>query len=132
MRAYSLDLRERVLAAVDAGTSRAQAAQTFRLSERTISRWVARRNAGSPLAGGTGPGRRHSIADAALPVLRIQLEACPDATLAEHLQQWNAAHPPVSQSALVRAIRRVGWTRKKRRSMPVSKTPLPVPPSVLD
>ena len=39
--------------------------------------------------------------------------ACPDATLAEHLQQWNAAHPPVSQSALVRAIRRVGWTRKK-------------------
>lgn len=123
MRAYSLDLRERVLAALDGGTSRTTVATTFRLSERTLSRWLARRQAGAPLAGGTGPGRAHSIADAALPALRAQLEASPDATLAEHVVAWNAHHPPVSQSALVRAIKRSGWTRKKRHSMPASKTP---------
>lgn len=113
MRAYSLDLRERVLAAIDAGTSHAHVAATFRISDRTISRWVARRQAGRPLVGGTGPGRRHGIPDAALPALRAQLEATPDATLAEHLATWNAHHSPVSQSALVRAIKRANWTRKK-------------------
>lgn len=123
MRAYSLDLRERVLAAVDSGTSRLTVAATFRISERTITRWLARRQAGRPLAGGTGPGRTHGIADAALPILRAQVSGHPDATLAEHLALWNAEHPPVSQSALVRAMKRAGWTRKKRRSMPVSKTP---------
>ncbi len=123
MRAYSLDLRERVLAAVDAGTARSSAATTFRISERTIARWIARRRTGRPLAGGTGPGRAHALPDAALPALRAHLEAAPDATLAQHLSQWNAQHPPVSQSALVRAMQRLNWTRKKRRSMRVSKTP---------
>jgi transposase len=132
MRAYSVDLRERVLDAIDAGTSQAHVAATFRVSERTISRWLARRQMGQPLAGGTGPGRPHTIADTALPTLCAQLEAHPDATLAEHLAQWNTAHPPVSQSALVRAIRRTGWTRKKRRSTPASKTPLLGPPSKPD
>lgn len=122
MRAYSVDLRERVLAAIDVGMSHAQAADTFRISERTISRWVARRTDGLPLAGGTGPGRPHSIADSALPALRAQLEADSDATFAAHLTCWNSQHPPVSQSALVRAIRRTNWTRKKRRSMPANKT----------
>ena len=113
MRAYSLDLRERVLAAVDAGTPRPTVATTFRVSERTVARWVARRRTGLPLAGGTGPGRRHGIPDADLPALRHQLEAHPDATLADHLAQWNTQHTPVSQSALTRAIARTGWTRKK-------------------
>jgi len=108
---------------MDAGTRRADVAATFRISERTITRWLARRRTGVPLAGSTGPGRTHGIPEVALPALRAQLEAHPDATLAEHLTIWNAHHRPVSQSALVRAIKRANWTRKKRRCMPVSKTP---------
>jgi transposase len=123
MRAYSLDLRERVLAAVDGDTPRTTVACTFRVSERTIARWVARRRTGLPIAGGTGPGRTHGIPDADLPALRRQLEARPDATLADHLLEWNAAHPAVSQSALARAIKRARWTRKKRRSMRGNKPP---------
>lgn len=114
MRAYSVDLRERVLAAVDGGTELADVASTFRVSQPTIKRWVARRAAGLPLAGGTGPGRPAGIANGQLPALRSQLEQQPDATLAEHLASWNASHPSVSLSALARAIRRTGWTRKKR------------------
>lgn len=123
MRAYSLDLRERVLVALDGGTPRTTVASTFRVSERTIARWLARRTAGHALAGGTGPGRRPGIPNDALPALRAQLQAAPDATLAAHLQRWNAQHPVVSQSALVRAITRAGWTRKKRRSRLANKTP---------
>ncbi len=121
MRAFSLDLRELVLAAVDGGTRRVEIAATFHVSERTIARWVVRRQQGRPLVGGTGPGRQPGIPDTALPGLRAQLETQPDATLAEHLAAWNAQHTPVSQSALARAIKRAGWTRKKRRSTPASK-----------
>lgn len=122
MRAYSLDLRERVLAAVDGGTPRTTVAITFRVSERSIARWVVRRRTGLSIAGGTGPGRTHGIPDAALPALCRQLEARSDATLADHLIEWNATHAAVSQSALVRAIKRANWTRKKRLSTPVNKT----------
>ncbi len=80
MRAYSLDLRERVLAVVDSGTPYAPVARTLRISEPTIARWVARRQAGLPRVGGTGPGRQHGIPDAALPFLRQHLEAQPAAT----------------------------------------------------
>lgn len=122
MRASSLDLRERVLAALDIGTSRATVAATFRVSERTIARWLARRQTGQPLAGGTGPGRPPRIPDDALPTLRAQLQAAPDATFAAYLQTWNAQQPAVSQSALVWAIQWLGWTRKKRRSTLANKT----------
>jgi transposase len=130
MRAYSLDLRERVLAAIERGTELADVASTFQVSQPTIKRWIRRRAAGLPLAGGTGPGRPTAIAAEQLPALRAQLERQPDATLAEHLASWNAHHSSISQSALVRAIRRTGWTRKKRLCAPVSKMPLPEPRSV--
>jgi transposase len=43
MRPYSKDLRSRVLAAVDRGTSREEAARTFSVSVPTIKRWLKRR-----------------------------------------------------------------------------------------
>jgi transposase len=42
MRAYSIDLRERVVAAVDGGMSHAEVATTFQVSEPTIRRWLRR------------------------------------------------------------------------------------------
>ncbi|HEU5098378.1 MAG TPA: IS630 transposase-related protein [Roseiflexaceae bacterium] len=43
MRAYSLDLRERVLAALEGGMSRNEVSTTFKVSLSTIKRWLARR-----------------------------------------------------------------------------------------
>ena len=43
MKAYSKDLRLRVLAAVDAGTPREEVAKTFSVSMPTIKRWLKRR-----------------------------------------------------------------------------------------
>jgi hypothetical protein len=130
MRASSLDVRERVLATIDAGTQRAQVAATFRVSERTISRWLTRRQAGGPIAGGTGPGRRHGLPDALLPAVRAHLAPHPDATIADHLRPWNAQHPAVSHAAFAHAVVRAGWTRQKRPSPHVSITRLPATPSV--
>ena len=124
MRAYSLDLRERVLAALDQGMSRAAAVSTFAVSLATIKRWLARRRAGQSLAPRQSPGRTHTIPTTELPTLRARLEAAPDASLAAHMHWWNDAHPecPVSHATIDRAIARLNWTRKKRPSAPASAT----------
>ena len=77
VRAYSLDLRQRVLAAVDAGMPRAAVLRTFQISRGTLQRWLKRRSDGLPLAGGTGPGRPPAMRGPALVELRAQRIATP-------------------------------------------------------
>jgi transposase len=59
------------------------------------------------------PGRPRAICDDA--ALLAQVQATPDATLAEHCATWAAAHgTSVSEATMCRALRRLNWTRKKR------------------
>jgi transposase len=115
MKAYSVDLRTRVLAALDRGMPRKEAVTTFQVSLPSIKRWVAIYKAtGSVAPRATGGGPALTITPAQEQELRVQLEAFPDATLAEHAQRWNAAHDTsLSRWTLGRAIARLGWTRKK-------------------
>src|SRR4051794_26823207 len=83
-RAYSIDLRERVLAACEAGEgSQARIAERYRVGERTLSGWLkaAReegRRAPKPLGGGPKPVGGEAATLAALVAERN------DATLAEY------------------------------------------------
>ena len=116
MKAYSMDLRQRIVAAVDAGTPRAEVARTFRVSLATLKRYLKQRRETGTLAPRTSPGRPAEIPPAQHEALRAQLAAHPDATLAQHCQRWQAdQQATVSVSAMQRAIARVGWSRKKRR-----------------
>jgi len=115
MKAYSLDLRTRVLAAIDGGMSRADTVRTFQVSLGSIKRWLRLRQIGGSLSPKPRTGKTASISAAQLPTLRFQLEQFPDASLAEHARHWNADHATsLSQWTLGRAIRRLGWSRKKR------------------
>ena len=115
MKAYSLDLRTRVLSAVDGGMSRADAVHTFQVSSGTIKRWLRLRQTSGSLLPKPRKGKTASISAAQLPTLRFQLEQFPDATLAQHARLWNADHgTTLSQWTIGRAIRRLGWSRKKR------------------
>src|SRR6266480_1422360 len=59
-----------------------------------------------------------------LAALHKQLEGHDDATLATHYQLWQEqSGEAVSQSTMSRAIRKLGWTRKKRRWGPLNATP---------
>src|SRR5919199_4291744 len=114
MRAYSLDLRQRVVAAVDAGTPRAEIARTFQVSPATIKRYLQQRRATGHLQGRTSPGRTPAITAAQLLALAAQLAAQPDATVEQQCRAWRETHGQVvSASALRRAIKRLDWTRKK-------------------
>ena len=92
MKAYSLDLRERVVAAIDVGMTQAMAVRTFRVSRATITRWSARRRATGTLTHRVPPGQTATITAAHLPALQAQLATYPDATLAEHAARWNATY----------------------------------------
>ncbi len=115
MRAYSIDLRERVLAALDRGMSRAEAVTTFAVSLSTIKRWRQLRRTGTSLRPRRSPGRSPRLTTTDLVALRTRLEVAPDATLEAHTTWWNEQHPdrPVSRATIDRAITRLGWSRKK-------------------
>ena len=130
MRAYSVDLRERVLAVLDRGMSRAEAMTMFAVSLSTIKRWVHLRRTGAALMPGRSPGRTPRLTTGDLAALRSRLEVAPDATLDAHTTWWNEQHPerPVSRATIDRAITRLGWSRKKRRFGPASVMTPPGPP----
>src|SRR5687768_12653574 len=83
VRAYSMDLRERVVAAVDAGLTQSQAAARFGVSLRTVERYLARRRAtGSLAATEQRHGREPRVHQALQAWLPDRLDAAADATLA--------------------------------------------------
>jgi len=124
MEAYSLDLRERVVRAVDGGMSRVEAARRFSVSNALIGKLLRqRRGTGSlapkPHAGGTPP----TLGGPALEALKAQVRADPDATLAE-LRDRLARDAGVRAGVdpVCRALRRLGLPLKKRRCTPASGT----------
>jgi transposase len=121
MRAYSMDLRERVLAAVDRSTPRKEIVRTLGVSEPTIRRYLRlRRETGS-----VAPKPTFSIGQSVEQrrALWKQLEVHDDATLERHCQLWERKQGvKVSISTMSRAIRRLGWTLKKRVWVPPNET----------
>jgi transposase len=106
VRAYSMDLRERVVAAVDAGLTQSQAAVRFGVSLRTVERYLARRRAtGSLAATEQRHGREPMVRRRLQAWLPARLETAADATLAEHAAAFLAAGGPrVSLASMSRAI----------------------------
>lgn len=116
MKPYSTDLRARVIAAHAQGMARSTIVRLFQVSQGSITRWVRRHKTTGDLTPHQAPGRARTITHDQEPVLRSYLEAAPDATLATHTAQWNADHgTTLSSWTMARAIRRLGWSRKKRR-----------------
>jgi transposase len=125
MNAYSLDLRLKVLDAVDRGIQRREVVVTFGVSMPTIERYLRRRRQTGDLAPKPSPGRTPSIL--ATPrerrALWEQLEENDEATLARHCQLWEErGGARVSVSTMSRAVRKLGWTFKKSRWVPPSGT----------
>ena len=118
-RAYSVDLRERVLAAWERreGTQ-AAIAHRFSVSEATVENWLRQarqegRRGPKPHAGGPRP----RLDAHALAVLRALVLADNAATLQEYADRLAArTGVRVSPPVLCRALRRLGLPRKKRLS----------------
>src|SRR6266566_707605 len=117
MKAYSPDLRERVLRAVDQGIPRSEIVRVLGVSLATIGRYLKQRRETGHVHPKGIPGRPSRKIKPLQAGLQAQLEAFPDATLAQHCQYWEQRQGvQVSRWSMSRAIKRLDWTRKKRRS----------------
>lgn len=114
MRAHTQELRQRVLRAVDEGTSRAEIIERFQVSRATIKRYLKQRRETGNVQPRPIPGRPNVKGKTLQAELVRQLEAHPAATLADHCGIWETEHGiRVSSTTMSRAIRAVGWGRTK-------------------
>ena len=117
MKAYSMDLRRRVLAACDHGEGTKHVAERFGVSASWIRRLKQRRRETGEVAPRPSGGDRRGKLDAAvLQKLHARVTAQPDLTL-EQLCAWlsEALDIHCSLMAVCRALKRVGLTFKKSR-----------------
>jgi len=121
-RPYSVDLRERVVRAVENGASRRATAAKFEVSISFVVKLMQRwRQRGTLAADRVGGAKRSTLAAHAERVQAL-LAAEPDLTIAE-LRGRLAAHGiAVSRSGLGRFLLAQGLTRKKRPGTPPSRT----------
>jgi transposase len=110
MRAYSMDLRIRVLDALDAGNPTAAVAARFAVSRAWVRRLAQRRRETGEVEPRTRAPNPTKLRDH-YPRIRDLLGASPDRTLAELRADLGVA---VALSTLWVAVRRLGYTLKKR------------------
>ena len=117
MRAYSTDLKERLVRAVANGLPMREVARRFEVAVTTVKRAVVQqRTTGTlgTLARQPSPGRPRAIRGEQEAILRARLAAAPDATVLEHGAWWAEQQGQrLSETTLWRAMRRLGWTHKK-------------------
>lgn len=129
MKAYSVDLREKVLRAVDQGHPREKIIQLLGVSRATIKRYLKQRRDTGSVAPKAIPGRTPKKLGLLQAELAAQLQAHDDLRLEDQCRLWEQTHGvPVSTSTMSEAIKRLGWTRKKRRWVPRNAVSKSEPP----
>ena len=111
MRAYSTDLKERLVRAVAEGQPMREAARRFGVAVTTVKRAVVQQRETGSLERKPSPGCPRRIGPEQEAILRERLPAAPDATVLEHCAWWaEHQHQQLSEATMWRAIRRLGWT----------------------
>lgn len=112
-RPYSEDIRERVVARVEGGASRREAAEHFDICPSSAIKWMQRvRDTGAcaakPMGGSVSPLDKHKVKLLAL------IAETPDMTLDEMVMAMHSRKIPGSRTALWRFLERHGITLKKK------------------
>ena len=124
MDAYSEDLRHKIVQSLQQRRmNKSEAARAFGVSLSSVKRYAKAAREGRSLSPGKAPGKRPKLDEKARKLLEANVEERPFAKLKdrqEYLQR--VAGVSVSESTLSRAIRRMGFGRKKGRWVRVSAT----------
>jgi len=104
MKAYPVELRERIVGFVEKGGSKVEAAAYFQVGRQTVYRYLQASQSGN-LAPKPQPGRKKAFDDERL---RREIKTRPSATLKEHGQALGVSH-----SAVWKRLRQLAITLKK-------------------
>jgi transposase len=126
MRAYSTDLKERLVRAVAHGLPMREVARRFEVAVTTVKRAVVQQRTTGSLEHRTSPGRPRAIGREQEALLLARLQAAPDATVLEHCAWWaeqqGTPGQQLSEATMWRTLRRLGWTHKKSHWQPANVT----------
>jgi len=118
----SLDMRKRIVAAVEGGASRRSAAARFAVSESAAVKLMQRWQRTGRLDPGQMGGHRPVALAEHDGLVRELVAAHPDQTLDELLDRLVARGVVVGRTTVHRYLSAIGLTRKKRHSTPPSRT----------
>ena len=113
MKALSLDLRQRIADALDAGHSQASVARRFDVSLSSVERLARKKRHGHSLEPGKSPGKKPLIEPEQQPALEQLTASRTDWTLRTLAAAWQQQGGKVlSQATLSRTLRRLGFSYK--------------------
>ena len=124
MDAYSEDLRQKIVEALERrGMNKSEAARAFGVSLSSVKRYAKAVSEGRSLSPGKAPGKRPKLDEKARRLLEANVEERPFAKLSDRQEYLErVAGVRVSESTLSRALRQMGFGRKKGRWVRVSAT----------
>jgi transposase len=123
MKAYSEDLRRKIVEAVQKGTSKSEAARTFGVGLSSVKRYVAIAREGKSLSPKKRPGSKLKLGEPAWRDPDADRAERPGATLPQRREFLRrVAGVEVSDSTVSRMLKRMGWSRKKDRWVRASAT----------
>jgi transposase len=113
MRAYSEDLRKKIVAAIERGMSKAQAARTFDVSLSSVKRYSTIAREGGSLEPRKSPGRPHKTDQKARVLLEQDVEERPAATISQRRRFLeHITGTTLSDSTVRRLMKRMGFSQK--------------------
>jgi transposase len=114
MKAYSEDLRKKILEAVEhRGMPKSEAARTFGVSRSSVKRYAAARREGRPLSPKKHPGSKPKFDQSARKLLEADVEQRPATTLKDRCRFLEEmVGVLVSESTLSRLLRKMGFSPK--------------------
>ena len=118
MRAYSEDLRQRVIGAVERGEHPEVVARMFEVSLASVKRFVKQQREQGHLRSKVSPGRPRLLTAEQEKLLADQVKKHKDASLQEHVDMLDeATGQRVSLMTVRRTLERLGITRKKDKAV---------------
>jgi transposase len=130
MKAYSLDLRQRVVETYKTGALTIKAvAEQFRVGETFVKKMLRQeRETGAVKAYAHGGGRRRALNSRQMGKLKRLVDIEPDLTLAELQEKlFSEERVQVSIPTLARVLTEIGLPRKKNRHLQESETTINEP-----
>jgi transposase len=110
MKAYSVDLRTRVMSYVESGGSRISASKIFSIGERTVRRWISLREETKSLEPKPHGGGYPPKID--LKVLKEYVNSNADITLSELGEKFSVSVPSIWH-----ALKKINYVYKKNSSV---------------
>lgn len=112
---YSIDLRERVISAVDGGMKKVDVAKAFKVCRRVIYNWLALRQRTNSLEAKSGYQKGHSHKVTDWDEFRKFAEANRYCSVKKMTVEWEKTfNTTISETAMEDALKKINFTSKKK------------------